>query len=77
MSSIGNPTIGRWAFAGCALLACLCGSEFFMLRNMRDATAAQMKSAEARIAILENKVAGIEHQLKSVKIVPLISSKPF
>ncbi len=48
-----------------------------MLRNMRDATAAQMKSAEARIAILENKVAGIEHQLKSVKIVPLISSKPF
>jgi len=75
MPSPAKLTIGHFAFACSMLLAVVCGLEFFMFRNMKDAMAAQVRSADSRIANLETAVAKIEHRLHTVRTIPLVTSE--
>ena len=75
MTSPAKPTIGHCAIACSILLAIVCGLEFVMIRNMKDATTAQIQSADARIAKLENSIARIEHRLNTVRTIPLVTSE--
>lgn len=75
MPSPAKLMIGHYAFACSLLLAFVCGLEFFMFRNMQDAMTAQIQSADARIANLENATAKIVHRLNSVQVVPVVMSE--
>jgi hypothetical protein len=76
MASTAKLTIGHFAFACSMSLALVCALQFFELRKMKDEMAAQTRSADTRIAKLENAVAKIERRLNTVRIVPLVTSVP-